>query len=466
MKAIKTIKLQIQADTATFASLDGNSKICNWLFNHLLEIANNLKKEFIQTGNKEIVKTLYTKRGLRNLLPKLKQDRPFLKSVHSSPLKNAALRLSSAIQAHQKSKKGKRAGKLMGWPKFRSWKASWFSLLYDEPQKGFKMEDDILTLSSLCEGKSQKLTFSLKESYLLKNQKICNLRITKQGHIYYAIFTIETALPAKKEIKKIIALDPNHKNMVQGVDTKGKSIEVEPPNWLKAYDRRFDELKSKRDRCNKKSKKIIVTDHQGKPIKERWEPSKRWNKYQRALEKAIHKRREQTKTYEYTLAHELCKKYDVIAIGDYAPHGEGITSCMRRAMNNRSLIGRFKIVLKWVAEKSGKVFIEYEEKGTTRTCHGCDYIHSNGLSPKIRVWQCPNCQNVHCRDENSAINGLRKTLRGLQEKGEVFASQVPCSGLFHISERWAWCVLPHGIHKNFVKQNGKKLQHQEIKLKA
>ena len=67
---------------------------------------------------------------------------------------------------------------------------------------------------------------------------------------------------------------------------------------------------------------------------------------------------------------------------------------------------------------------------------------------------------------DSAINGLRKTLRSLQEKGEVFASQVLCSGLFQINERWAWCVLPHGVHKNFVKQNGKKLQHQEIKLKG
>ena len=90
----------------------------------------------------------------------------------------------------------------MGWPKFRSWKASWFSLLYDEPDKGFKVEGDILTLSIPCEGKSQKLTFSLKESYILKNHKIRNLRITKEGHLYYAIFTIETSLPVEKEIKK------------------------------------------------------------------------------------------------------------------------------------------------------------------------------------------------------------------------------------------------------------------------
>ena len=48
-------------------------------------------------------------------------------------------------------------------------------------------------------------------------------------------------------------------------------------------------------------------------------------------------------------------------------------------MNNRSLIGRFKQALKWVAIKSGKTCIEYDEKGTTRTCHCCDYVHTKAF---------------------------------------------------------------------------------------
>ena len=141
-EATKVIKLQLEASEEIFRSLDGQSKICNWLYNHLLEKANALSQEFIQTGNTELAKTLYTERGLRNLLPSLKEEFPFLKSVHSSPLKNAALRLSQAIQARQQSKKGKRRGKEVGWPRFRSWQASWFSLLFDEPKKGFKILGD------------------------------------------------------------------------------------------------------------------------------------------------------------------------------------------------------------------------------------------------------------------------------------------------------------------------------------
>lgn len=175
-EAIKIIKLQMSAQAETFRSLDGQSKICNWLYNHLLEKANTLKKQFIQTGDQECAKVLYTKRGLRNLLLPLKKEHIFLKSVHSSPLKNTALRLSQSVQVHQKSKKGKRAGKEMGWPKFRSWQANWFSLLYDEPNKGFKLNKNQLTLSL---GAKVSLSFTLKDHHLLKGQIIRNLRIVK-----------------------------------------------------------------------------------------------------------------------------------------------------------------------------------------------------------------------------------------------------------------------------------------------
>jgi putative transposase len=108
MQTPKAIKLELVAEVESFRTLDGQSKICNWLYNHILDRANELKTEFKATGNNDIAKIIYTKRGLRNLVPSIKKEHVFLKSVHSSPLKNAALRLTSSIQAYQKSKKGKR----------------------------------------------------------------------------------------------------------------------------------------------------------------------------------------------------------------------------------------------------------------------------------------------------------------------------------------------------------------------
>ena len=464
------LKLSLEPDEETAFTLDGQSRICNWLYNSLLERSVVLRKDFVTTGSPDSAKSLYTKRGLRNLVPMVKKENPFLKVVHSSPLKNVALRLSSSIQAYQKSKKGKRKGRITGWPKFRSWKARWFSLHYDEPGKGFKIENGqlILSLGLGIDNKRRSVCIPIHDSHLLEDKEIRSLMVVKEYGSFYAVFTVWKQLPEKKAISRVIALDPNHKNLCYGVDTEGQAIEIASPSFLKVYDTRLDELKKKRDRCCKKAQQVQVLDGDKKPTgKIYWEPSKRWKKYHKALEKASKKRRDQTKMFLFTAAHSLYRQYDCIGIGNYTPHGNGITTKMRRAMNNRSLIGRFKETLSWVASKSGKTFLIYDEEGTTRTCHCCDYRVDDGLPPHIRDWECPICKAIHVRDENSARNGLRRVLRDLTTKGEMLFSPVPGSGLVPVEERWAWRVLPSGVFCTLRGQNGGKVpQRQEIKTQA
>ena len=131
----------------------------------------------------------------------------------------------------------------------------------------------------------------------------------------------------------------------------------------------------------------------------------------------------------YTVAHRLCRKYDCIGIGDYAPKGDGLSTKMRRAMNNRSLIGQFKEVLSWTAVKSGKTVIQFDEKGTTRTCHACDHVVQGGLNPCIRKWSCSKCGTAHIRDENASINGHRKILRDLPHFAISYKSKILPSSL-------------------------------------
>ncbi len=434
------LKLRLEVDTNNRSTLDGQSRICNWLYNHLLDQADQLKGEFKQ-GNKEAAKTVYTERGLRNLIPKIKKEHPFLTVVHSSPLKNVALRLSSSIRTHQKSKKK------TGWPHFRAWKKKWFSLFYDEPNKGFSIEGDDLILSFGMgqDRKHRSITLKMPDAHLLKGKTIRNLRIVSELGEYYAIFTIQKDLPAQKPISKIIAIDPNHKNFGYGVDIEGNAIEIAAPYWLKNYDKRIDELKAQRDRCEKKAKKLPVLDTAGNPTdKFYYIPSKQWKKYNKKLCEAYRKRREQTKTFMFTAAHCLISKYDCVGIGDYAPQGEGITTKMRRAMNNRSMIGRFKEVLSWVAKKSGKTSIIFDEEGTTRTCRHCNLRVEGGIAPSIRKWQCKQCEAIHIRDENSAINGLNKILWALIKNSGLDIPQVSCSDLA-VKQRWAWRVSTSGV---------------------
>ena len=87
------VKILLQVGEGEAAVLDSQSRIANWLYNTLLERANALRTQYRASQDKTVGKTLSTERGLRNLIPALKELHPFLKSVYSSPLKNAALRL-------------------------------------------------------------------------------------------------------------------------------------------------------------------------------------------------------------------------------------------------------------------------------------------------------------------------------------------------------------------------------------
>lgn len=437
------VKIPLEVGLSQASTVDGQSRICNWLYNQLLSRANALKETYRQTQDSQIGKVLYTERGLRNLVPEMKKDHPFLCVVHSSPLKNVALRLSESIQTYQKSRKGKRKGKNSGWPRFRSWSRNWFSLLYDEPNKGFKLEGNTLTLSlGMGRERDQRyVNVTLESSQALQGKVIRSLRIVKQLGQFFAVFTVQTPMPVKKPIKTAVALDPNHKNLAYGVGTDSEAVEIAAPSWLKQIDRRIDEVSSKRDRCKRKSQKIPRTNGEETTTNSYfWKPSRRWRKFDRLMEKLRRKRRDQTKTFLFTIAQKLYRQYDLVAIGNYTPDGTGESTAMRRAMNNQSLIGRFKEVLSWVASKSGKFFYEYDERGTTRTCNECDYILSDGLSPDKRTWCCPGCDRLHIRDENSAIIGLKRVLRDFH-----LEYLVPGSGPVSPKKRWAWRALPSGV---------------------
>ncbi len=240
-------------------------------------------------------------------------------------------------------------------------------------------------------------------------------------------------------------------NFFYGVDNEGRAISFEAPHFLKVLDIRIDEVRSALDRCIKHAKKISYTDNKGNTY-HYWEGSRRYRKLRRTLRRLLAKRREVTKAFCYRITNWLCKQYDLIAIGDYAPRGQGITKPMRRAMNNRSLLGRFKEDLMWTAVKSGKLASICDEKGTTRTCHSCKYVVKGGLEPSIRQWTCLGCHVTHDRDENAAFNGLKKVYENYEKITGDTSPAVPCSGLVHSREQWTCRVLASGVITAGLKQ--------------
>lgn len=101
--------------------LDGQSKICNWLYNCL---SDEVEKGY---KNNDGVNKLTNKYNLRNLVPKLK-------TVYSSVFKNTALRLAGAYKFY--FERGD-----VGHPHHRSWKKNGSRLNMKQKQDGKLMKE-------------------------------------------------------------------------------------------------------------------------------------------------------------------------------------------------------------------------------------------------------------------------------------------------------------------------------------
>jgi hypothetical protein len=80
-------KLSLDSDPPTEETVGGLSRVYNWVYNYLIEIASGLVQEYIQTQDLNFDRILYTSRRLRSPLSGVKALSPFLKTVHFSPLK-------------------------------------------------------------------------------------------------------------------------------------------------------------------------------------------------------------------------------------------------------------------------------------------------------------------------------------------------------------------------------------------
>lgn len=386
-------KVEIIFDRETEAILDGQSKICNFLYNKLLEICKNDYKVYnsfskITMGN-----------NIRDMVPCLKYDFPFLNAVYSSPTKNVGRRLQDAYKDFYSKKKGR--------PKFRSWKKDWFSLFYDEPMKGYKICNSnklTISLGKTTENKQLQVEGTLKEKLDLRiGESIKTFRLCKEKRKFFAVFTIEAPAKEKKAIESFISIDQNHKNFFVAIDNNGQTFEFLNLFADKYFDTIIDELKSQRDICNKKHK-AKVTPMSGKTY---YVPNKRYLKLDNAIKKAQARKQEQIKLTLYAIAHFIAKNYDKVIIGNYVPtKATAGSKYAYRSVLNQSHIGEFRKILKWVMEKAHKTFVLVDEKDTTKTCCVCGKKEKKGVD--VREFTCEKCNTFILRDVNSAVNMAKK----------------------------------------------------------
>jgi putative transposase len=119
--------------------------------------------------------------------------------------------------------------------------------------------------------------------------------------------------------------------------------------------------------------------------------------------------------FHYNTAHNLVKKYDLIAVEDLNIKGLARTRLSKSILD--AAWGRFIAILDAVAVKCGVRVVKVNPHGTSQNCSGCGVKVPKALS--IRLHECHKCGLQMDRDENAARNILD---RALNEVGLILSA--------------------------------------------
>ncbi|MGB7274357.1 MAG: RNA-guided endonuclease TnpB family protein, partial [Geitlerinemataceae cyanobacterium] len=110
------------------------------------------------------------------------------------------------------------------------------------------------------------------------------------------------------------------------------------------------------------------------------------------------------------LSRKIVDENQVIAVENLNVKGLVRHPCLAKAISDAGW-GMFGTMLKYKAEKLGKIYIEIDRFfPSSKTCNSC--LHKVSEMPlNVRHWDCPECHSRNDRDLNAAKNIKDEALR-------------------------------------------------------
>ena len=195
----------------------------------------------------------------------------------------------------------------------------------------------------------------------------------------------------------IVAFDLGIKTLATGVNDQGHFYHIGGFKGYRWYNKQLDKIRSKRDKCKKKSRRYIHLSKVYKRVAER-----KRRKQQDCLHKASH-----------LIAGTLAER--AVVIGDLSQRqmvikkreDETRKERRKRQIRNRMVYNDWGLygfvqMLAYKCLRFGKELHLEDERDTTRMCHVCK--RKKDMPLWIRTYRCENCGLEMDRDENSAVN--------------------------------------------------------------
>jgi putative transposase len=396
MLLCKKIKVEVsQEDAATLEFMQGK---CRGLYNWWIGRLRDGEK---WPGWKDAKATLQES----------KQYDPELHQVYGKLLHEVYFRTDKAMTAFFRRCK---AGDAPGFPRLRP-RHCFFTLCY--PAMYIKVEGERLHLPTGGKGKQKRfpnIIARLTEQAPAVFREVAISRDARGN--YYASFISEQPEHPSTETG-VLAFDLGIKTLATGVNEQGRVYRIGGFKGAGWYNKQLDKIRSKRDKCKKKSRRYIHLSKVYQRVSE-----KKRNKQQDSLHKASH-----------LIAHTLVAS--TVVVGDLSQrqmvtkqHVER-NKHLNRAVFNEWGCYSFVHMLVYKCQLYGKDFQTISERDTSKMCSGCG--HKQPMPLYKRTYRCGKCGLVMDRDENSAHNILA---RFLARRGPYTGDPVRCAGVFTATE--------------------------------
>lgn len=368
----KKVKLEVsKQDAATLEWMQGK---CRGLYNWWVMRLRTGEK---WPGWKEAKKTLQAS----------KEHDPELCFVYGKLLQEVFFRIHGAMSAFFRRVKN---GETPGFPRVRP-RHNFFTLCY--PAMYIQIKGKTIRLPTGGQGKNKHYPdiMAILTEEPPKDFKEVAISRDARGH-YYASFPVE--VEAQDELyatPQVVAFDLGIKTLATGVNEQGRVYHIggftKGKRW---YNRQLDKLHSKRDKCQKKSRRYIRLS----------------NVYQRVSQKKRNKQQDSLHKASHLIAHTLVES--TVVVGDLSQrqmvtkqHQERNRHLNRAVFNDWGL-HTFLQMLAYKCQLYGKDLQFLDERDTSKRCSCCGNKQSMPLYK--RTYRCTACGLVMDRDENSAVN--------------------------------------------------------------
>ncbi len=407
-------KIRLEVSETDSATLEFMQAKCRGLYNWwIMKLRNGEKWSF--------------KRCKKTLAESRVHD-PELDDVYGKLLAEVYYRLDAAMGAFFRRYQ---AGETPGFPRVRP-RHTFFTLCY--PAMYLKVEGKMLVLPTAGGGRHGKKRFPNMVACLTEEPPVefGEVAISRDARgNYYASFTYQEQEKTPERVEgqaDYLAFDLGIKTLATGVNEQGRVYTVGGFKGHQWYNKQLDKLRSKRDKCKKKSRRYIHLS----------------NVYKRVSEKKRNKRKDSLHKASHLIAHTLVER--TVIVGDLSQrqmvtqqHVER-NKHLNRAVYNEWGLYTFTQMLQYKCDLYGKELVFLDERYTSKDCSVCGNRQDMPLWK--RTYCCTNCSLAMDRDENSAHNILARFLAGqppytLHAECDVLqdgSADVASTGLAHIQE--------------------------------